>query len=443
MAYSHFKAEGDVEFKTILFIPPTAPSDMFDNYHSRSSALKLYVRRVFISDEFEELVPKYLSFLKGIVDSDTLPLNVSREMLQQHSSLKTIKKKLVRKALDMIRKLAEEDEDKEEEKEDSDEEEAEKSEEKVKESKYDKFWKEYGKAIKLGIIEDSSNRTRLAKLLRFYTSKSEDKLVSLEEYVERMKDGQKQIYYLAGNSMDEVKNSAFLERLLKKDLEVIYFTDPLDEYLMQHLTEYDDKKFANASKEDLKFGDKDDEERSREKELKEEYKELTKWWKNILTTEEVENVKISNRLASSPCIVVTSKYGWSANMERIMKSQAMSSGSSSSYMKGRKTLEINPRHPIIKDLKERVANDDHGEEIQMLAKVLYDTALLESGFMLEDAKSFSSKVFSIVRNSLDIPVDAEVEEEVDVPEEEETIMEVDEEEESGEETEEEEMKDEL
>jgi heat shock protein beta len=287
MAHSHFRAEGDVEFKSILFIPPTAPSDLYDNYHSRSADLKLYVRRVFISDEFEELVPKYLSFLKGIVDSDSLPLNVSREMLQQHSSLKTIKKKLVRKALDMIRKLAEGDDDEDKDKEEGEQVEDDGADEEVKESKYEKFWKEYGKAIKLGVIEDSSNRTRLAKLLRFYTSKSGDKLTSLEEYVGRMKEGQKQIYYLAGNSMDEVKNSAFLERLLAKDLEVIFFTDPIDEYLMQNLTEFDDKKFANASKEDLKFDDKDDDEKAREKKVKEQFKDLTKWWKSTLTTEEV------------------------------------------------------------------------------------------------------------------------------------------------------------
>jgi len=408
MAYSHFRAEGDVEFKSILFIPATAPPDFFDNYHSRSAELKLYVRRVFISDEFEELVPKYLSFLKGIVDSDTLPLNVSREMLQQHSSLKTIKKKLVRKALDMIRKLAEEDDDDEEE-----EEKEEGAEKEVKETKYEKFWKQYGKAIKLGIIEDSPNRTRLSKLLRFTTSKSDGKLVSLEQYVENMKEGQKQIYYLAGNSMDEVQNSAFLERLIKKDLEVIYFTDPLDEYLMQNLTEFDDKKFANASKEDLSFGDKDDVEKTKMKETKDEFKDLTKWWKNLLTTEEVENVKISNRLQTTPCVVVTSKYGWSANMERIMKAQALAADGKANYMKGRRTLEINPRHPIIKELKERIEAKDNGEDIQALAKMLYDSALIESGFMLDDAKAFSQRLFGLVSKNLDISADAEVEEETE------------------------------
>ena len=276
LTYTHFKAEGDVEFKSILFIPEQAPSDMFDNYYNKAAALKLYVRRVFISDEFDELLPKYLSFIKGIVDSDTLPLNVSRETLQQHTSLKTIKKKLVRKALDMIRKLAEEGQNDDDEEADAAEADSE------EESKYDKFWKAFGKAIKLGIIEDASNRTRLAKLMRFYTSKSPEKLVSLEQYVERMKPGQKTIYYLAGESREALEKSPFLERLLAKDLEVIYFTDPIDEYTMQNLTEFDEYKFSNASKEDLKFGDADDAEKKRNKKIREMFKDFTKWWKDVL-----------------------------------------------------------------------------------------------------------------------------------------------------------------
>lgn len=436
MAYSHFKAEGDVEFKSVLFIPSKAEAGMFDNYYSNNAALKLYVRRVFISDEFDELVPKYLSFLKGLVDSDTLPLNVSREMLQQHSSLKTIKKKLVRKALDMIRKLAEEDKEEEEEKEDSDTEaEADEETKGDEESKYDKFWKEFGKAIKLGIIEDSSNRTRLSKLLRFQTSKSDGKLISLDEYVSNMKKDQKQIYYLAGASLEEVSKSPFLEKLLKKDLEVIYFTDPIDEYVMQNLTEFDDYKFANASKEDLKFGDKDDEEKKREKEIKEEFKDLTKWWKTLLGADEVEAVKVSNRLSTTPCVVVTSKYGWSANMERIMKSQALSDDSRSSYMKGRKTLEINPRHPIIKDLKEKYTENNEDEKVALVARVLFETSLMESGFVLEDTRSYSERVSSLIRESMGIDADAEVDEEPEEEEEEEVAEEEEEAEEEGEEEE--------
>jgi len=407
LSYTHFKAEGDVEFKSILFIPEKPPSDLFDNYYNKAAALKLYVRRVFISDEFDELLPKYLSFIKGIVDSDTLPLNVSRETLQQHTSLKTIKKKLVRKALDMIRKLAEEGQD-----DDDDEEAAVAADDSAdeEETKYDKFWKNYGKAIKLGIIEDASNRTRLAKLMRFYTSKSPTKLVSLEQYVERMKPGQKSIYYLAGESREALEKSPFLEKLLHKDLEVIYFTDPIDEYTMQNLTEFDDFKFSNASKEDLKFGDDTDAAKARLKKVKEEFKDFIKWWKEILPSEDVEAVKISNRLVTTPCSVVTSKYGWSANMERIMKAQALSDDGRMAYMRGRKTLEINPGHPIIKTLKDKSEDDADDEDTKRTALIMYETALLESGFMFEEPKGFAGRLFDMVRRDLGVEADAEVEE---------------------------------
>jgi heat shock protein beta len=407
LSYTHFKAEGDVEFKSILFIPEKPPSDLFDNYYNKAAALKLYVRRVFISDEFDELLPKYLSFIKGIVDSDTLPLNVSRETLQQHTSLKTIKKKLVRKALDMIRKLAEEGQD-----DDEDEEAAVATDDSAdeEETKYDKFWKNYGKAIKLGIIEDASNRTRLAKLMRFYTSKSPTKLVSLEQYVERMKPGQKSIYYLAGESREALEKSPFLEKLLHKDLEVIYFTDPIDEYTMQNLTEFDDFKFSNASKEDLKFGDDTDAAKARLKKVKEEFKDFIKWWKEILPSEDVEAVKISNRLVTTPCSVVTSKYGWSANMERIMKAQALSDDGRMAYMRGRKTLEINPGHPIIKTLKDKSEDDADDEDTKRTALIMYETALLESGFMFEEPKGFAGRLFDMVRRDLGVEADAEVEE---------------------------------
>ena len=411
LSYTHFKAEGDVEFKSILFIPEKPPQDLFDNYYNKAAALKLYVRRVFISDEFDELLPKYLSFIKGIVDSDTLPLNVSRETLQQHTSLKVIKKKLVRKALDMIRKLAEEGQD------DDDEEaaDADADDSADEETRYDKFWKNYGKAIKLGIIEDASNRTRLAKLMRFYTSKSPTKLVSLEQYVERMKPGQKSIYYLAGESREALEKSPFLEKLLQKDLEVIYFTDPIDEYTMQNLTEFDDFKFSNASKDDLKFGDDTEAAKARLKKVKEEFKDFTKWWKEILPSEEVEAVKISNRLVTTPCSVVTSKYGWSANMERIMKAQALSDDGRMAYMRGRKTLEINPGHPIIKALKEKSEDDAGDEDTKRTALIMYETALLESGFMFEEPKGFAGRLFDMVRRDLGVEADAEVEEpDVDV-----------------------------
>eukprot|EP00899_Mesostigma_viride_P016157 jgi/Mesvir1/24542/Mv21880-RA.1 len=424
LTYTHFNAEGDVEFKAVLFVPARAPHDLYDNYYSTNANLKMYVRRVFISDEFEELLPKYLNFLKGLVDSDSLPLNVSREMLQQHSSLKTIKKKLVRKALDMIRKLADDDEADDEEGEEG--EEGEGSDNKDKdtkgEKKYEKFWAQYGRSIKLGIIEDASNRTRLAKLLRFYTSASPDKLTSLDEYIERMKEGQKHIYYIAGENLEQVKGSPFVERLLKKGFEVIYFTDSIDEYTMQNLTEYDDHRFQNVSKEDLKLGEENAKEKERKKAIRDAFKPLTKWWKEQLGSD-LEAVKLSDRLSESPCVVVTSKYGWSANMERIMRAQALTDESRNMYMRGKKTLEINPRHPLIKELKAKVEADPEDKTAVTIAHLMYESALLESGFVLEDTKTFGSRLLGLMKGALGVDPDAKVDEEEEIPDDEEPTAE--------------------
>ncbi|KAL7244810.1 hypothetical protein ACSBR2_000214 [Camellia fascicularis] len=410
LAWSHFTAEGDVEFKAVLFVPPKAPHDLYESYYNANkSNLKLYVRRVFISDEFDELLPKYLNFLKGLVDSDTLPLNVSREMLQQHSSLKTIKKKLIRKALDMIRRIAEEDPDEANDKNKKDIEESGDNDE--KKGQYTKFWNEFGKSIKLGIIEDATNRNRLAKLLRFESTKSGGKLTSLDQYISRMKKGQKDIFYITGTTKEQLEKSPFLERLTKKNYEVIYFTDPVDEYLMQYLMDYEEYKFQNVSKEGLKLG-KD----SKDKELKESFKELTKWWKGALAVENVDDVKLSNRLADTPCVVVTSKYGWSANMERIMQSQTLSDASKQAYMRGKRVLEINPRHPIIKELRERVVKDPEDASVKQTAQLMYQTALMESGFVNNDPKDFASRIYDSVKASLNISPDTAVEEEDDVEE---------------------------
>uniref|UniRef100_A0A2P2LPM4 Endoplasmin homolog n=2 Tax=Rhizophora mucronata TaxID=61149 RepID=A0A2P2LPM4_RHIMU len=408
LGWSHFTAEGDVEFKAILFVPPKAPHDLYESYYnSNKSNLKLYVRRVFISDEFDELLPKYLNFLKGLVDSDTLPLNVSREMLQQHSSLKTIKKKLIRKALDVIRKIADEDPDESSDKDKTDVEDSGVDE---KKGQYTKFWNEFGKSIKLGIIEDATNRNRLAKLLRFESTKSDGKLTSLDQYISRMKPEQKDIFYITGSNKEHLEKSPFLERLKKKGYEVIFFTDPVDEYLMQYLMDYEDKKFQNVSKEGLKIKG------SKDKELKESFKELTKWWKGALASENVDDVKISNRLDNTPCVVVTSKYGWSANMERIMQSQTLTDASKQAYMRGKRVLEINPRHPIVKELRERVVKDPEDEGIKHTAQLMYQTALMESGFMLNDPKDFASRIYSSVKSALNISPDVAVEEEDDAEE---------------------------
>ncbi|KAG2608527.1 hypothetical protein PVAP13_4NG326800 [Panicum virgatum] len=365
MAWSHFTAEGDVEFKALLFVPPKAPHDLYESYYNNNkSNLKLYVRRVFISDEFDDLLPKYLSFLKGIVDSDTLPLNVSREMLQQHSSLKTIKKKLIRKALDMIRKIAEKDPEEYINKDKTDEEKSEMAE---KKGQYAKFWND---------------------------TKSDGKLASLDEYISRMKPGQKDIFHITGSSKEQLEKSPFLERLTKKNYEVIFFTDPVDEYLMQYLMDYEDKKFQNVSKEGLKLG-KD----SKLKDLKESFKELTDWWKKALESENVDSVKISNRLHNTPCVVVTSMYGCSANMEKIMQAQTLSDSSKQAYMRCKR------------ELCDKVAQDSESEGLKQTARLVYQTALMESGFNLPDPKEFASSIYKSVQKSLDLSPDATVEEE--------------------------------
>ena len=392
LAHTHFVAEGDVEFKAVLFVPKNAPADLLNANLEGEASLKLYVRRVFISDEFHELLPNYLKFIKGLVDSDSLPLNVSREMLQQHSSLKTIKKKLVRKALDMLRKMADEEmyvDEGEEEAEDDD-----------APMKYSEFWGQYGKAIKLGIIDDSSNRSRLAKLLRFYTSSFPEELTSLEEYVERMKEDQKHIYYLACQSQEECAASPFVEKLIKDGYEVIFFTDAIDEYVMQSMTEFDDKSFQNASKEDMKMGSTDTETAGKIKEL---YKPLTKWWKDAVDSDELEAVKVSQRLTSSPLAVVTSKYGWSANMERIMKAQALGAGAEQqSYMKSKKTLEINPKHPLIIKMLEKVHEDSEDAALKTQAYLLYESALLESGFTPDDPKAFNARLLQSLQGAIGV-----------------------------------------
>eukprot|EP00210_Caulerpa_lentillifera_P004244 g4048.t1 len=403
LTWVHFKAEGDVEFTALLFVPNAAPLHFFEKYHEKDFySVKLYVRRVFISEEFDNLLPRYLGFLTGLIDSDSLPLNVGREMIQAHASFKTMKKKLVRKALEMLKSLA-----------DDEEKQIQELNERVTEGdkppssedelplKYTRFWNEFGRAIRLGIMEDETNRNRLAKLLRFHTSKSREKLTSLKEYVSGMKESQKYIYFACGGSIQELVASPFLEQLLEKDYEVIFFTDPIDEYMMQALVEFDDKRFLDASKEDLRFGDKTDDEKQRTKLLKKKYKKLTDWWRTLFA-QDLEAVRISNRLSTTPCIVVASKYGWSANMERIMAAQAMSDPMRANVMKGSKILEINPGHPIIKTLNTLVEQDPTSKAAKALAVLMYDTALLESKFDPSDPKRFSQTLHAFIGQAVGI-----------------------------------------
>ncbi|XP_064401040.1 endoplasmin-like [Halichondria panicea] len=410
LAKIHFTAEGEVTFKAILFVPATAPANLFTDYAKATDKIKLYVRRVFITDNFEDMMPKYLNFVQGVVDSDDLPLNVSREMLQQHKLLRVIKKKLVRKALDMFKKLDKED--------------------------YVKFWKEYGTAVKLGVIEDPSNKTRLAKLLRFISSNDAEELTSLEQYLERMKEKQDHIYFMAAPTKEEASRSPFVERLLKKGYEVLYLVDPVDEYCVQSMPEFEGKKFQNVAKEGLEFGDEGEGAKEQLEEYTETYKPLTDWLKDDALRELIDKAVVSNRLTDSPCALVASQYGWSGNMERIMQAQAYSQGKESNfYATQKKTLEINPRHPLIKELQRRVGADEQDETTSDLARVLYETAVLRSGFTLKDSGDFAMRIERMLRLSMgvDLTTEAEKEEFPDEEEEEEEEVGDDEDEEDSDE----------
>ncbi|CAK5108476.1 unnamed protein product [Meloidogyne enterolobii] len=394
LSHVHFSAEGEVSFKSILYVPKTLANDAFQNYGKTEENIKLYVRRVFITDDFKDMLPKYLSFIRGIVDSDDLPLNVSREMLQQNKLLKVIKKKLVRKVLDMLKKLPAE--------------------------KFDAFWKEYSTNIKLGIMEDPSNRTRLAKLLRFQSSADDKKQVTLQEYLERMKENQPAIYYVAGTSRQELENSPFVERLLKKGFEVLYLTEPVDEYCIQALPEYEGKKFQNVAKEGLKL---DEGKKSEEvfKQLGEQFKVLIDWLKDNGLKDLIEKAVISQRLTRSPSALVASQWGWSGNMERIMKSQAYAKSKDPSqefYAMMKKTFEINPRHPVIKELLRRVQDDPEDPVAKSTAHLLFETATLRSGYSLSDQVGFAERIEGILRKSLDLSATAEVEDEMEIIEDE-------------------------
>ena len=436
LSWIHFRAEGEIEFKSILYVPKSAPYDMYDNYYGKASGMRLYVRKVLITDEFEDLMPRYLNFIRGVVDSDDLPLNVSRETLQQHKVLRVMGKKLVRKALEMLRKLA--NKAKKEEDDTAESEEGEEGAEgstdgtEKAEDDYLKFWESFGKNIKLGLIEDSSNRTKLSKLLRFKSSFDDgEKWHSLEDYVSRMKDNQANIYYISGSSMEAVKDSPFMEKMRSKNLEVIFLVDPIDEYAIQNLTEFDGKKLQSITKENLKFGDEEDSDKKRDELYTENFKGLTEWMKGIYG-DKVEKIAVSNRVVDTPCLLVTSQYGYSANMERIMQSQAFADNKRTSYLVSKKTMEINPRHPIMIELKKRAEESPDNDDTKDLALLIYDTALLNSGFQMEDAAGFASRMYKLFKAGLsleslelapeiEIPDDDDVEGEADETEEAEVI----------------------
>jgi len=375
LAVKHFNVEGQLEFRAMLYLPRRAAFDNFEN-RKQKNKIKLYVRRVFIMDNCEELIPDYLNFLNGVVDSEDLPLNISREMLQQNKILKVIRKHLVKKSIELFEEIVEDGD------------------------QYKKFYDNFSKNIKLGIHEDSTNRKKLAEFLRYHTSHSGEEMCSLKEYVSRMKDSQKQIYFITGESREQVSNSAFVERVKKRGFEVIYMTDPIDEYSIMQLKEYEGKQLISVTKEGLELPE-DDEEKKKFEENKQKLETLCKVMKDLLD-KRVEKVSVSNRLVSSPCCIVTSQYGWTANMERIMKAQALRETSTMGYMAAKKHFEINPDHSIIETLRAKADADKNDKSVKDLVMLLYETALLSSGFTLEDPAIHACRIYRMIGLGLGI-----------------------------------------
>jgi len=393
LAVKHFSVEGQLEFRALLFIPKRAPFDLFENKKSKNN-IKLYVRRVFIMDNCEDLIPEYLNFVKGVVDSEDLPLNISREMLQQNKILKVIRKNLVKKIMELIEEINEDKDN------------------------FKKFYEQFSKNLKLGIHEDSTNRKKIAGYLRYYTSASGDEQASLTDYVSRMKENQKDIYYITGESKEVVAASAFVERLKKRGFEVVYMTEPIDEYVVQQLKEFDGKNLVSVTKEGLELPE-DEEEKKKKEADKEKFEPLCKVMKDILD-KKVEKVVVSSRLVSSPCCIVTSQYGWTANMERIMKAQALRDTSTMGYMAAKKHLEINPDHSILENLRQRAEADKNDKSVKDLVMLLFETALLSSGFSLEDPAVHAQRIHRMIKLGLGIDDDSDevaeaAEDESDMP----------------------------
>ena len=379
LGVKHFQVEGQMEFRAMLFLPKRAPQDVFGKSNKKN--IKLYVRRVFITDNCEDLMPEWLGFLKGLVDSEDLPLNISREMLQQSRILKVIRKNLVKKSVELFHDIMEDSE------------------------KCKQFYQQFSKNIKLGVHEDSANRSKLVKLLRYYSSQNLEELTSFDDYITRMPENQNDIYYITGQDRNVLAQSDFVQGIKKHGFEVLLMDEAIDEYVLQQVKDYDGKKLVSITQEGFELP-KSEEEATAFAKLQEEYAPVCQKIKEILGNK-LEKVVVTDRLQDVPCCIVTGQFGWSANMERIMRSQALNDMSSLAYMTGKRNMEVNPTHPIVKELKDKLLNPASEAGARDLINLLYETSLINSGFSLENTGTFAERIFRIVQMGLGVEVDTE------------------------------------
>ena len=377
--YKHISGEGQIEYKGILYLPKKIKNNVFERGVKQNN-IKLYVRKVFVSDNSVVLCPEWLHFISGVVDTDDLPLNVSREILQDNKVIKVIKKAVVKKSIDMLKSSMDDMDN------------------------YLKIYNTYQKNIKLGVYEETGDRERVADLLMFYSANSPDKMITFDDYITSINENQKHIYYIAGDNMDILKTSPFLDRFKKNGLDVLFMTDPVDEYMCQRLMQYKECTLTCITKGDIELPNTTDVDKELIKKQKEEYKSLCDYIKRLYTN--FSDVKITNKVAELPCIVSSPENGFSANMEKIIKSQTLGQTDNANVMLNKRVLEINPLHPIIKKIK-NINDTEEYNSLRDLLDLVINSALLYSGYQIIKPVDFSKKVLNVVMLGMDINDDEE------------------------------------